>query len=541
MSLVRMIYHLARADFLERVRRYSFLITLGLTLYLGYAFVPPAHSTYATMEMSGHRGVYNSAYVGGAVAMLSAVFLSLAGFYLVKNALDRDLQTRVGQILATTPLTKPAYTLGKALSNFAVLSVMVGVMALAAGIMQLVRGEDMTIHPWPLLAPFLLISLPVMAVVGSVAILFETIGWLRSGFGNVAYFFLWVTALSIPASVHGSLAGRPFNDLLGAGILVPGLLAACGAAYSGCGNAEKISMGFNFKSEGQFWDLTTFRWDGIQWTPDIIAGRLVWIGLAVVIGLIAAVFFRRFDPARESLRRTRKQKPAKTQEEGETVGGLAGEGACTRPVTLTSLVREAGGTRFPQLVLAELRLMLKGHLRWWYIVAAGLLVASFAVPDKDARQVLAGLAWIWPVLVWSQMGAREARHATESLVFSSERALYRQLPAVWSAGVLVALITGGGYGLRLLISGDTRGLASWLIAALFIPSLALAFGVLSGSGKLFEVIYTLWWYGGPMSHAPGLNFLSPSLGGQALIFYLAATASLLAAAYLGRRARLGYA
>lgn len=32
----RILYHLARADFLERVRRYSFLVTLGLAVYLGY-------------------------------------------------------------------------------------------------------------------------------------------------------------------------------------------------------------------------------------------------------------------------------------------------------------------------------------------------------------------------------------------------------------------------------------------------------------------------------------------------------------------------
>ena len=36
MNSVRIIYHLARADFLERVRRYSFLVMLGLVVFLGY-------------------------------------------------------------------------------------------------------------------------------------------------------------------------------------------------------------------------------------------------------------------------------------------------------------------------------------------------------------------------------------------------------------------------------------------------------------------------------------------------------------------------
>ncbi len=32
----RVLYHLAHADFLERVRRYSFLVTMGFALYFGY-------------------------------------------------------------------------------------------------------------------------------------------------------------------------------------------------------------------------------------------------------------------------------------------------------------------------------------------------------------------------------------------------------------------------------------------------------------------------------------------------------------------------
>ena len=35
MTALRTLYHLAHADFLERVRRYSFVILLGVTAYLG--------------------------------------------------------------------------------------------------------------------------------------------------------------------------------------------------------------------------------------------------------------------------------------------------------------------------------------------------------------------------------------------------------------------------------------------------------------------------------------------------------------------------
>jgi hypothetical protein len=67
---LRALYHLARADFLQRTRSYGFLITLGITLYVGCFFIPPNHSSYATMTIGDHRGLYNSAYLGSLMALL---------------------------------------------------------------------------------------------------------------------------------------------------------------------------------------------------------------------------------------------------------------------------------------------------------------------------------------------------------------------------------------------------------------------------------------------------------------------------------------
>jgi hypothetical protein len=121
--------------------------------------------------------------------------------------------------------------------------------------------------------------------------------------------------------------------------------------------------------------------------------------------------------------------------------------------------------------------MLKGLPWWWYVVAAGLLVAEFFSPAVSAREGVLLAAWLWPILVWSQMGCRESRHATQSLIFSAERIVYRQLLALWVASVLVALVTGAGAGVRLLIGANWPMLGGWLAGSLFIPSMALALGV----------------------------------------------------------------
>jgi ABC-type transport system involved in multi-copper enzyme maturation permease subunit len=190
MNTLRSIYHLVRADFLERTRRYSFLVTLGLILCLAYGYVPARDAGYITLAVDGARGLYNSAWVGSLVAILTGITLPGLGFYLVKNAVARDLETGVGQIMAATPLSRPAYTLGKWLSNLAVLAVMIAVTGVATVVLQLVLGEDRRIDLAALLAPLTWVVLPTLALVAALAVLFETSGWLSGGLGNVVYFFV---------------------------------------------------------------------------------------------------------------------------------------------------------------------------------------------------------------------------------------------------------------------------------------------------------------------------------------------------------------
>lgn len=535
MKSARALYHLARADFLQRTRSYGFLITLGITLYFGYFLMPPNHSSYATMQIGGHRGLYNSAYLGSLMALLISPFLSLAGFYLVKNAIDRDIRTGVGQILATTTLTKPLYTIGKTISNFAVLAVMVAIMGVAAVAMQFVRQEDLTLHLGHILTPLIFISLPVMLVVAGLAVLFEAIPWLRGGLGNVVYFFLWVSALSTPIARLDSAKNGAYNDLFGMGVVVPSITAACEAAFPGSSKAG-LSMGINIKTAGKFWDLTTFRWEGLDWTRQVMLSRLWWLGVGLGLALLAALFFRRFDPAREGLRRTSKK--ARQPSEPEVIEDRVLP-EFVHSATLHPLAKSPCFS-FPFMVLAELRLALHGVSLWWYLVAAGLFAAGLFTPVSISRGFLIA-AWIWPLLIWSAMGTREKSLRTDQLVFSTAHPLRRQLPACWLAGVLIAVMTGGGPGIRLLLAGEQLGLFAWMVGAFFIPTMALALGVWSGSSKLFEVLYLFLWYLGPANRVGQIDFMGamgPLLPSRTPVFFFAATAALALFAIAGRKRQL---
>ena len=176
---------LARADFLERTRRYSFLVTLLFAVFLGFETA----TGKILIQLGEHRGVYTSGWIGTLMAMVISCFVSLIGFYIVKNSVERDRATGVGAILAATPLSKPAYAIGQWLSNFAVLAALVGILSIAALLMQFVPPKTLTlICGRCCLLPALLAlrPWPSRRCAGSG---FEMLPGLRGGVGNIIWFF----------------------------------------------------------------------------------------------------------------------------------------------------------------------------------------------------------------------------------------------------------------------------------------------------------------------------------------------------------------
>jgi hypothetical protein len=466
------------------------------------------------------------------VSLVATTFVSLVGFYIVKNAVDRDRQTRVGEILAGTPLTKVSYLLGKFLSNFAVLVSMIVVLALAAVAMQLLAAEDRTFHAWALLSPFLLLALPAMAMTAAMALFFETFRFLRGGFGNVLWFFLWTFGLTLPLVTR-----NPQLDPTGIWVIHESMAPVARAGIPGFHDSFSLTV-----ADKAVRVASGFHWNGVDWTAGIVIQRLAWTAAALALVLCGAWFFDRFDPAS-----SRRRSGARPRLEGAaTPAGVAPESVTARPhiATSTHLTPLASGALHAgagRLLLAELQLALKGYRWWWYAVAGGLLIAQFAAPLNISRGPLLAVAWIWPILVWSALGTREARFGTEQLLFCCPRILRRQFPAAWLAGILVAALAGLGAAVRLALAGQSAGLSAWAAGVLFIPSLALALGVWSGTSKFFEGLYTALWYIGPLNRAPGLDFTGSANGAQAgrfALIYLAVAATLVAAAFFRRAHQL---
>ncbi|MGE5776201.1 MAG: ABC transporter permease, partial [Chloroflexota bacterium] len=297
MRATRVIYHLARADFLERVRRYSFLIMLGLVVLLGYQTAVGN----VRLQLGQYRGEFNSAWIGGMMSIIATFFVGWFGFYLVKGSVGRDRETGVGRIMATTPMSRPSYLLGKWLSNFAVLMLMIVILVIFGLVIQLINGESTQLDLGAYLAPFAFIVTPLMSVVAAVAVLFEAIPLLAGGFGNLVYFFAFV--MIIPFTMESEVIQmNPALEPLGMALLKGDM-------------AQEVQQVFpdydgSFMLGGMDTPITgTFTWHGIDWTLATILTRSGYIVFAVLVALLGTLFFGRFDPSRRKPLRRKSTAP----------------------------------------------------------------------------------------------------------------------------------------------------------------------------------------------------------------------------------------
>jgi len=178
--------------------------------------------------------------------------------------------------------------------------------------------------------------------------------------------------------------------------------------------------------------MRRFVWTGIRWTPLMLESRLFWLLAAAFVAWLASFPFHRFDPAREwAIRGKQKPSPAAMPATEDQIA--TPQKAEHFPAHLSPLVRRDNTGRtssnpFLRLVVVELRLMLQGQRWWWYIVAAGLSIACLASPLSASRSGVLLAAWIWPILIWSQMGCREARFNTQPILSPANAALAASFP-----------------------------------------------------------------------------------------------------------------
>ncbi|HUF18878.1 MAG TPA: hypothetical protein VMS12_12615 [Thermoanaerobaculia bacterium] len=272
------------ADVLTRFRRLSTLVLIGIMLAVAWMWIPDPATGRAVIVVDRQRALYTAGTIGLATAAISTMFVGLFGFYAISNAVSRDLRSRVGQMLASTPLRSATYIVGRFLGNLAFLCSLLAVFAAGSFVMVLIRGEG-TFDPLTFGAQYLLICIPAMVTVSALAILFEVTPLLRTRAGDIAFFVLWLTLMGINSAT--AMGGRAqWFDPSGLGWVLSSIKQQTGT--------DSLSIGAsNF-------DVTKppLAFDGIPLSSASVVSRAANALAPLALLLPAMMMFHRFDPAK---------------------------------------------------------------------------------------------------------------------------------------------------------------------------------------------------------------------------------------------------
>src|SRR4051812_32037743 len=191
MNSLRRIAAIVRVDFLVRFRRVSTAVVFLLLSAFAYVWIPSPSTGRTLIQINGRRAIYNSGAIGMGTASLAMIFVGLFGFYVISNAIRRDVITRCGFVAASTPMRSGEYLLGKFLGNVVFLATFTAGFMLSSMAMLLMRGEA-PLEPLVFIQQYLLLTPPAIMFVSAVAVLFESVRWLSGKVGDVLYFFLWM-------------------------------------------------------------------------------------------------------------------------------------------------------------------------------------------------------------------------------------------------------------------------------------------------------------------------------------------------------------
>jgi hypothetical protein len=509
------------ADFRIRFRRVSTVIVFLLLSAFAYVWIPAPSTGRTLIQINGQRAIYNSGAIGLGTASIGMIFVGLFGYYVISNAIRRDIVTRCGIIAASTPMRSGEYLLGKFFGNLAFLTTFLGGFMLSSMAMLLVRGEA-PFEPVVFVEQYLLLTPSAIVFVSAVAVLFESIPWLSGKFGDVIYFFLWSMVLGVVVASetsHGRINWARCFDFTGFGFMIDQMQRTL--------HTESVSIGSSSFDPAK----PTILFAGLTMTREWVVPRVISLLAPLALLPVAALFFHRFDPVR--------------------TGRVAGKGSrnwigkfqnlfkplSRRAVVLMTVPSQSGSFLGAIWTDAALTFTLFPLV---FVAFVAVTIVTFLAPLAATLQVVfAALA-----VIVSDVATRDARGGTTASVRAISR--LRENYVWWKLGstCVLSLLLCAAPLVRTIPHGPVA-FAALICGIVFVSSMATALGVMTANPKTFIVGFLTFWYVVVNDH--GTNAMLDFAGfygrftGTTIMLYAVISMLAIGAAQLLYRARLANA
>ncbi len=465
------------ADLRIRFRRPSTLVTFLLLSGLAYLAVPdPAGGNAMLIVDDGRRALYDSAAIGMATALIAAIYIGLAGFYVISNAIAHDVRARCGFVIASTTMRAGEYIIAKFAGNVVFLVTFTAGFMISSMAMLLVRNEA-GLEPWVFVRQYLVLMPPIVVLVAVLAIVFESIPLLAGRTGDVIYFVVYLLCLSAPLTLvvqgHAVAIARALDF---------GGLALTFEQMRPLMETGNLSIGGRFDPAKPLFVVP-----GLTLTREWVLPRVVSCIAPLLLLVVARRSFHRFDPAR-----------VRPGSEGGRAAAPRHLDRALKPLARAVLAFDPLGrwaSAGPSLLRAaadDARVTLAGA-PLLIAVALVLAIATLAATPSVFQHGVLPIAFFAAGLGVAGMASRERRAGTLGLIRSVPRLRsgFVRWKLLGAAFVALAILLVPIARVAVVNPGDLVASASGLF---LVAALATALGVISSTPKTFTIVFLTLMY-----------------------------------------------
>lgn len=494
-------YEIAKANYLQRIRKNTFLIAFVVIMVFVFIYLPSKNVNYETFDIDGYRGILNGAWIGAIVAVVSSSSLSVYGYFLINDTIKKDEKTKVGEIIGSTSIKNFEYLVGQTLSNFLVLTTLLIFIMVSSIGMFFIRAESTNFNVVQFILPFIVITLPSLLFVSILAVALESLPYTNKWI-NIVIFACFIF-LVMPGATLNNLGNVSF-DFFGYSIIITSVTDQV-LKINPLVNTKNIVYGFVMPRQ---YPLVEFLYTGTNFTPIDIAYRIAWMILGIILIIVVSPIFDRFS----SKYSFNYLNYIKNRRNITTIPNYEKEHSGLSLVTnhttkLTRLDSSRIKTNPIDLLLNEIRLLVNQRPKWFIGISAFFIALGFFASNPGLQLIIWSINWILPITILSSIGVKEYEFNTSPLIFSTRKPLFNQffipLLARWSLLIFYNL----GAVCILLVTGDIDRLVVLFSGSLFLVGLASFCGIFFKTDKLFELLYLFIWLLGPLNAVPQLDFI----------------------------------
>ncbi|MBV1775086.1 hypothetical protein KSF73_05085 [Burkholderiaceae bacterium DAT-1] len=473
-DLFSTIYRIALTESKVRARRIGSLMVILAGAAIVWAMIPDPASGTALLVVKAARAKYSSMTLALGAATLIGLLFSLAGFYLVRGRVADDIRTRMGSVIAATPVSNTGFLIGRWLGNVLFLSALALSCMATTLVLHIMRGEapiEMTTY----LSIWGLMIGPLILFTACMALLFDSVPRLMGKLGDVLWFFVWIWMVAqidenLPTLIGGWLP-RDWIDFPGFRLI--------GREIAGLVGHHHFALGISDFDAS----LPLLDWTHHTWAWSVICERLISAGLALLPLPLAIVLFHRFSPDRVKAKHAARRRSP-----------LAVLNAMTAPLARFVRPLLALSTRLPgragqTLADVSLTLML---FPLGLVALIGCNLAGALSPASAIGAVVLVAGACWGVLI-ADLSVRDHQADLGAMTAAVPGGQLSGMVRQMMAAVLLAVAMNAVVLLKWLVLDPGR--AGMLLAGILgLSGLMLMFGRLTRTSRLFLGLFLFWVY-----------------------------------------------